>query len=425
MSLPKTADFESGLKRTRLVAMKRLALGLLVGVGVLFLACRLLIHRVPLLEWPQAFAEAAMIGALADWFAVVALFRRPFGLPIPHTAILLERKAEIARTLGGFVSENFLSCEVVASRLERIDLVGLAVGWIGGQAELIARSLCGSIPQILEVFNERDVSEFIHRQLQLYLGSVPLAPLAGRFLRVLTSGGKHEVLLDEGLKIAARMLDENAEHVCSSVEKHVPLPGDVFGLNLRRPVAEYVSRKMVLALQDFLHSAGQDRMHPVRRRFTERVEQLVSDLENSAEYFSRGEELKGELLGNAALKQYAGRVWTEVKDSILRAASTEGGPMEIKMANFLRNLASSLERDPAMVVKLNAWLRGAIAEMAERYRPSFGKLIEETVNGWDAVEMSAKLETEVGADLQFIRINGTLIGGLIGLLIHAVSRMLP
>ena len=166
-------------------------------------------------------------------------------------------------------------------------------------------------------------------------------------------------------------------------------------------------------------------MHPVRRRFTERVEQLVSDLENSPEYFSRGEELKGELLGNAALKQYAGRVWTEVKDSILRAASTEGGPMEIKMANFLRNLASSFERDPAMVVKLNAWLRGAIAEMAERYRPSFGELIEETVNGWDALEMSAKLETEVGADLQFIRINGTLIGGLIGLLIHAVSRMIP
>ena len=409
----------------RLRRMRRVATGLFLAVTLLFVCSRFGVRYWPWLGWVQAFAEAALVGALADWFAVVALFRHPFGLPIPHTAILVERKDSIAEALGRFVSENFLRREVVALRLEGVNLVGFAVGWIEREARVLARGFCDALPQVLEALNEREISGFILEQLRLHLGSIPLAPLAGRVLGVLTSGGKHEVLLDEALRMAARILDEHSAQVIASVEKQVPLPGDVFGLNLRRPVAEYVASKMVLALQDFLHSVGADRAHPMRRRFTERVERWVEELQRSPEYFSKGEEIKGELMRSPILGQYAERVGGDLRGWLVREAREPGGEMERRIAGVLEELARGLQRDEELAGRLNTWLRNGAAQLADRHRGRFGRLIEETVRGWDAAEMVVKLECEMGSDLQFIRINGTLIGGGIGLVLHALGKLIP
>lgn len=389
---------------------------------VLFVVSRLGMHRVPWLEWSQAFAEAAMVGALADWFAVVALFRHPLGLRIPHTAILVTRKAEIAHTLGTFVASNFLQKEVVASRLQRVDLVSLALGWIQQHAQDLSVRLCELVPRLLEGLQERPVAAWIQAQLRKQLEALPLAPLAGRMLGVLTAGGRHEVLLDEILRLASRFLEEHAERVCASVEKQVPLPDHMFGWEIRRPVAQFVAERLVRALQDLLRSASQDRHHPMRVRFHERVQRFVEDLKCSPEYARKGEEIKQELLQNQALEQYAQSVWQDARAWVLTAASERGGAMERHVAVFLEETASTLLADAALVERLNGWLRGALAELVDRHRVGFGEMIEETVNSWDGAMMSEKLENEVGADLQFIRVNGTLIGGVVGLLIHAVSR---
>ena len=422
-----TGDREgSGLKATRLVRMQRLALGLLGLMCVVFVAARLGARSVPWLHWVEAFAEAAMVGALADWFAVVALFRHPLGLPIPHTAILPTRKAEISKTLGLFVADNFLGRGVVEARLARVDLVALATGWMRANAGEVARVICGWVPRLLDSLKQEEVAGFIHRQLQTHLSALPLAPITGRVLGMLTSGGKHEVLLDEVLQQADRLLVEHAQSVQDSIEREVPLPDDVLGISLKgfkQPVAEWIAEKLISKVQALIRSAGSDREHPVRRRFTVRVEQLVADLQGSPEYFQKGEEIKRELLSNPALAGYAGKVWEEFQRWLLEQAQP-GGAMRGKIEAFVLEAADSLEKDAPVAGRLNAWLRTSLAGLVEKHRYGVGEMIEETVNAWDAGEMSRKLELEVGADLQFIRINGTLIGGLVGLLIHAVSQLL-
>lgn len=416
----------SGVKALRLVRMQRFALGLLGLMCIVFVAARLGASRLPWLHWVEAFAEAAMVGALADWFAVVALFRHPLGLRIPHTAILPTRKAEISKTLGRFVADNFLGRNVVEARLVKIDLVGLATGWMHAQAGDVARVVCGWVPRLLETLKEEEVAGFIHRQLQTHLSALPLAPIAGRVLGMLTSGGKHEVLLDEVLQQADRLLMEHANAVQDSIEREVPLPDEVLGISLKgfkQPVAEWIAEKLISKVQQLLRSAGSDREHPVRRRFTARVEQLVADLQGSPEYFQKGEEFKRELLLNPALAGYAGKVWDELQSWLLEQA-LPGGVMRSKIEAFVREAADSIGKDASVSERLNVWLRTALAGLVEKHRYGVGEMIEETVNAWDGEEMSRKLELEVGADLQFIRINGTLIGGLVGVLIHAVSRLL-
>jgi uncharacterized membrane-anchored protein YjiN (DUF445 family) len=407
--------------------MQRLALGLLCLMGVVFVAARLGASSMPWLHWVGAFAEAAMVGALADWFAVVALFRHPLGLRIPHTAILPTRKAEISKTLGLFVADNFLGRGVVEARLARVDLVALGTGWMRAHAGEVAGVICGWVPRMLAGLKQEEVAGFIHRQLQTHLSALPLAPIAGRVLGMLTSGGKHEVLLDEVLQQADRLLVEHARSVQESIEREVPLPDEVLGISLKgfkQPVAEWIAEKLISKVQALIRSAGSDREHPVRRRFTARVEQLVADLQGSSEYFHRGEELKRELLSNPALGGYAGRVWEELQRWLLEQARP-GGAMRCKIEVFVLEAAASFEKDAPVAGRLNDWLRTALAGLVEKHRYGVGEMIEETVNAWDGEEMSRKLELEVGADLQFIRINGTLIGGLVGLLIHAVARLLP
>lgn len=413
----------SDSKLRRLTQMRRGALALLLLMGVLFIAARLGVKQVPSLEWLQAFAEAAMVGAMADWFAVVALFRHPFGLPIPHTAILQTRQRHIAETLGGFVVENFLSPPVVHNRLERIDLVGWLLAWIGREAVVISDSLCGLVPRLLDSLNQSDVTEFIHNQLQRHVEALPLAPVTGHLLEALTSGGKHEILLDEVLHQADRLLAENATAIEGRIAANIPLPDIWIATEVKQMVAKYVAEKLIAEVQTVLSAAGKDREHPIRLKFTARVIQLVADLKESPEYFAKGEEFKRELLSNPALRSYATTVWEDSCRWLLEQTSRPGAGLQAKLAAFLKRMAESLLLDAAAVARWNIWLREKIGGVVETHRPSVGGMIEDTVNTWDGAELARKLELEVGADLQFIRINGTLIGGLCGLVIHAIGRL--
>ena len=420
---------ESTLKTARLCVMKRRALGLLLAMVVVYVACRVWVSSWPLLSWPNAFAEAAIVGGLADWFAVVALFRHPLGIPIPHTAILPRRKEHIAKTVAGFVVENFLSREVLLGRMAKFDFVAHAVGWVRREAAFVAGNLAGLLPRLLDSLDGAAVATVLHGEIVRQVANVPLAPLAGKLLGVLTTGGRHEVLLDEGLRLAGQLLAEHREAIEEAIRKEVPLPDYLLlpGLlsleQIKKSIATWVAQKLVDRVHLLLTEAASSRMHPVRRRFTQRVERLVEELQVSPEYLQKGEELKQELLSNPMLFEHIGRAWTELLRYLKGQLQGGGGRAVEVIADSVEALGAALEADPACGVRLNVWIKESACAWVQTHRPQFEETIRETIEGWDAAELSRKLELEVGADLQCVRMNGTLIGGCVGLLLHLCSKL--
>ncbi|NBV85942.1 MAG: DUF445 domain-containing protein [Verrucomicrobia bacterium] len=256
--------------------------------------------------------------------------------------------------------------------------------------------------------------------------ALPLAPFAGRLLKLLTENGKHEVLLDEILRQADRLLLENVPAIQKRIAQNLPLPDWPGVTDLKETIAEYIADRLIAEVQTVLQRAGSDRNHPLRRKFTARVEQLVTDLKESPEYLAKGEALKRDLLSNPALRTYAGTVWTEVRCWIEDQTRHPQSGLQVRLADFLKNLAGSASvREAAIAGGWNQWMCGVVAEQLERHRARAAEMIEAEVISWDGSKLADTLEAEVGADLQFIRINGTLIGGLVGLVIHALARLLP
>lgn len=413
----------------RLERMRLAATLLLAGMGGVFLLCCLGRARWEWLHWPQAFAEAALIGGLADWFAVVAIFRHPLGLRIPHTAVLRARKPEIARSIASFVVENFLARGVVASRLAGLNLARLGADWLQTEAAFFAGGICRAVPPMLASLNPGDITALIQNRLQKHVDALPLAPLAGRLLGILTAGGRHEVLLDEALLLAERLLHQHRSALEAGIRSEIPLPDYILVpmLSLEQvkgTIAAWVAEKLVSRMQEFLAAASRDRSHPVRAEFTARVNRLVLELQDSPDYLKKGEELKQELLSNAALKEYAEGIWVEIRGALEKAAAAgEDGALYRAVVSAIAAFAETLRSSGGGYSGLNAGLREWVCTLVESHSGAAGSFIEETVAGWDPEEMSRKIEEEVGADLQFVRINGTIIGGAAGLLIHAIGLL--
>jgi len=424
MMAPAHSSFDAKLER--LAKMRLLAGGLLLGMVALFVGAKYGVQQFPFLEWVRAFAEAAMVGALADWFAVVALFRRPLGLPIPHTAILPARKAQIASSLGEFIVENFLNPREVRRRAEGVDFMGFALRWVRQGSPEFALKLSAFVPQLLGLLDHKAVAAFIHSQLLDKLGALPLAPLAGELLELLTSGGKHEVLLDEVLEQCQRLLLEHEEPIRRGIEEEVPLPAEVLGISLkaiRAPIAGYIAGKLMTRVLGVLETALKQRDHALRRRFTERVGQFVRDLKTSPEYLAKGEAIKQGLLSNPALREYAADVWTEIRVRFSGRGEESVQGFGVQVDALIQGCAKILSEDEGLRSGINRWIRDVVEEFVGTHRHRFGLMIEETINSWDGQALSDKLELEVGADLQFIRMSGTLIGGLVGVGIHALSLL--
>jgi len=417
-------------KEARIRLMQRRALALLLSMFVLYLACHIGGSRVPWLLWPKAFAEAAIVGGLADWFAVVALFRHPLGIPIPHTAILPRRKAYIAATVAAFVVENFLARKVLLRHLGSVDVVALATGWLRRESSFLALHLAGLLPRLLDLVDQKALAAVIHGEMVRQAATVPLAPFTGKLLGVLTAGGRHEVLLDEGLRLAGQLLAEHRDSIEEAIRKEVPLPDyllvpGVFSFEqIKKSIAAWVAQKLVDRVHLLLTEAASSREHPVRQRFTQRVERLVEDLQVSPEYAKKGEELKAELLSSPMLYEYVEGASLELV-AYFKSRLEDGGP---RVAEALGRAATALgdavSADVELGLRINDWLKEAACDWVEIHRPQFEGVIRETIEEWDAAQFSRKLEIEVGADLQFVRMNGTLIGGSVGLILHLCSKLL-
>mgnify|MGYP001553089565 CR=1 FL=1 len=406
-----------------LIRMKLVALGLLVGAALVYVAASLLYGRHPAFGYIAAFAEAAMVGAIADWFAVVALFRRPLGLPIPHTAIIPSNKDRIGRNLAAFIVANFLSTEQVLAKLAQFDPAARLARWLAQprHAAGIATHLAAALVYGLGVLDDARVRAFFRATVVARLEQVDVSRLAGRLLDVMTADRRHQQLLDGVLQQLARMLDDEtlkaevAEVVAAEV-KYLRFVG------LDHMAGRYATEKMVAGVVRLVGEMGADPAHPLRVRFDEFIASFIERLKDDPEVHLKGEAIKQELLAHPALGSYLQGLWGEMIGWMQHDLASEASSIRAQVVLGTRSLGEKLAADRAMQGWINEQLRIAAPRWIERYREDIRGYIVARVADWNAAEMTQELERNIGRDLQFIRVNGTLVGGLVGLAIYAATQ---
>ena len=400
--------------------MKAVATGLLVVMALLFIAARALEHAYPAASWVKAFAEAGMVGGMADWFAVTALFRHPLGLPIPHTAIIPRNKDRIGEALANFLKENFLIAPVVARRMRNIDLAGAAGRFLQapqGQETRIRRGASRLIGDLAESLDDERLGGLVKGAISGRLKKMEVAPLLGHALASAINEDRHVPLLEAAIRWMARALDANEELIREMVHKRANWVLKLAGIDGR------IADSIVDGLKKLTIEMGTDPAHPVRVRVEAALVQLANDLQTNAETRARVETMKDDLLANRSVGLWIDTMWQKGRAAIISAARNPDAVMAGKMGEVLRSMGQSLERDPGMRRSINQFARRAVAGMAASYGGSIVKLVSETVRGWDARTVTDRLEGAVGRDLQYIRINGTLVGGLVGLVLHLLDRL--
>ncbi len=412
-----TADDE--IKRQRLASMKRMATGMLVLVAALFALSAYFESQYPWLAWVRAFSEAAMVGGIADWFAVTALFRHPLGIPIPHTAIVASRKDRIGTALGNFVQRNFLQREVVAQKIAAMKLGERAARWLAEpeNSRRLARHVASGLSGAVNVLKDDDVQGVVDRAVVSRLRTMQVAPLLARGFELLTTGGRHQSLLDDALKLAARFVAENEEVIRDRIKAESPwwVPG---------MVENRLHDRIVTGVENTLAAVAEDAEHPLRLRYDEAVQRFVESLRSSPDVIARAEELKLELLDHPSVGDFSREVWTDAKGRITRYAERlahEEHEEPDAIERWVSSLGRTVLADPALSAKVDSWVVELVTYAVEQARGEVAQLIATTVAQWDADATSSKIELQIGRDLQFIRINGTVVGGLVGLLLHALA----
>lgn len=397
--------------------MRQLATGLLVLMAVVFVAARLLHGTHPAVGFIGAFAEAAMVGAIADWFAVTALFRHPLGLKIPHTAIIPRNKERIGESLGNFLEHNFMSYEVVHGELERIDFAGSASSWLSqpDNARAVADQLTSAVPVLLRMVEDKDAALFLQDALSGALRDVKLAPLLSRLLSVLAAGGQHHALLEKLLEVVAAALEANRPYIRQKVHDHSPkwIP---------KAIDEKFYERLMAGVGNILAEI-QDEDSEWRARFQAATDELIENLATSPDYEVKLRGLLDRSLGHPLFRNYAGQVWDDVRVRLLADTTSGSSKVAAHIDLALRAFASALARNEAVQFKLNEWIRTFAAETIVAKRELLVGLVRRVIRSWDADTLSRKFELHVGRDLQYIRINGTLVGGLVGLLLHGVGLL--
>jgi uncharacterized membrane-anchored protein YjiN (DUF445 family) len=404
-------------RRARLlVVTRRRATGLLVVVAAVFALSTAFVDQARWLSWVQATAVASLVGGLADWFAVTALFRRPLGLPIPHTAIVVERKDRFAETLGAFVQESFLTPDAVTTRLRSAAAIPRAAAWLADEDH--ARQLAGRGVEALvgaaDLVRDADVHDLLDGVVRRRIEQVPLAPLAGRALEQLTRDRRHEPVLDAGLAGLSRYIATHGKDIHRRLGAQSPwwLPGPLTD----RMVARLLARSEVV-----LADMAANRHHPVRRQLSDGLVNLAQQLQDDPEMRRRGEELKAEFLAQPTVRELAATVWTEVKDELRAQSVHPDSELRRRMADLIARTGRRLATDTDLTTAVDRALAAAVKVVLTTFDEELIALVTSTVARWDAHDTAYRLELLLGPDLQYIRINGTVFGALAGLALHAIA----
>ena len=404
---------------TRLRDLQRMrffATALLVLMFLIFVATSYAETQWPWLAYPRAFAEAGMIGACADWFAVVALFRHPFGIPIPHTAIVPRSKERIGVAIGRFTANNFLSPRVLAERIREVDIAGWISRWLAkpGNAHSIAQRAASVLQQVVRSLPREDVNAFLTSAARYGVEAMPAAPLASRLLALVWAHGEMQTLIEHGISYASAALVRNRETIKQKVSERSSrlIPKWVDGIMADRIVAG-----LTRALEEM-----REPNHPWRVELSTAVEKLIADLATNPDMLARGEELKARILENPVVVKQIDTMWGEIEDKL--DAVTSSNRLFEMLEQSLLTASERLATDEHIGEGINRWLRVAILRTVAPRRAEIAAFIRKVVENWDAETLVKRIELQVGRDLQYIRINGTLVGGLVGLIIFSVARWL-
>lgn len=404
--------------KTRMYAV---ATGLLVLMAATYLTARIYEPVHPAIGFVRAFAEAAMVGGLADWFAVTALFRHPLRLPIPHTAIIPKNKDRIGDTLALFLRDNFLTPAVVARRMRNLDIAAATGRFLttapdgGGRFKAGASRIAGDL---ISAFDDERLGGMMKSTLESRIRELDLAPLLGQALGAAIANNRHLPLLDGIIRWAGRTLRHNEDLLRDMVHKRAGSILRWTGLD------ENLANAIIDGLHKMLDEMASDENHPLRAKAEEGLAQLAIDLQDDPKMKARVANIRDEMLENPAMRNWLDGLWEQARAALLRAARDPDAALAGKFGEALRQLGETLQSDDTLRITINRFARRTAVGATASYGDGIVRLVSDTVRSWDAQTITDRVENAVGRDLQFIRINGTIVGGLVGLALHAVDLWL-
>ncbi|MBJ7443237.1 MAG: DUF445 domain-containing protein [Sphingobium sp.] len=405
---------------TSVRGMQIFATAILLAMGLLFIAARSTVHWHPAIGFVQAFAEAAMVGGLADWFAVTALFRHPLSLPIPHTAIIPRNKDRIGETLANFLRDNFLTPAVVARRMRGMDVAAAAGRFLASPSAGDGRLREGAsrlIADMLEALDQERLGGMVKGAIGQRLRGINIGPLVGQAIEAAMRDGRHAPVMDGIIHWADRTVEANDHMIRQMFRERA-------GKVLRwTGFDENLANALFNGLRKMLAEMAADPGHSLRLKAEEGMAKLAFDLQFDIETQAKAAQIRDEILDNPAMQRWIDGLWEQARSGLLRAVRDPGKAMAGRLGEALRQLGGTLQEDARLRHVINRFVRRAAVGATATYGDAIVRLVSDTVRGWDAGTITNRLEGAVGRDLQYIRINGTLVGGLVGLIIHAIDTL--
>ena len=419
LSMPEMAGDDE--RRHALRKMKMVAVGLLLGAALVFLAC-VIWQKYEAPAWVgyvRATAEASMVGALADWFAVTALFRHPLGLKIPHTAIIPNKKDQIGESLGEFVQSNFLTGPVLAEKLRQIG-VSERIGQLIAEpanARKLGSTIGAAIEGATEIMNDDDVQAAIDSLIVSRVRETPAAPIVAKLIDIAVEGGNHQHMMTAALRGMTKFLEDNKVVFRQKLAEETPewVPNWV---------DDRIFAKMFNGVQSFIADVAADENHELRRQFDSRVNEYAEDLRTNPVTAAKVDAIKEDVLSHPAVKEWSASLWSAIKRHLVELSNDAESPLRQQIEATVMRFGTMLTTDQVLRHKIDGWVERSVLYVVEQYKDDVADLISGTVARWDTVETSKRIELQVGRDLQFIRINGTVIGGLAGLVIYTTAQLI-
>ncbi len=411
------------MDRERARALRRIkavALALLLAMAALFCVARHFEPTHGAWGYVAAFAAAAMVGGLADWYAVVALFRRPLGLPIPHTAIIPRNHERIADNLGSFIETNFLAPDAVERKLGEVDFAGQIADWLSDRdrSAALADFVVKLLPQTLAAIDETGARRFFGERLRAGLQRVEIAPLAAGLLAAVTESGRHQRVLNELLVALDKLLTDEATlaRLREKIRQELPTLFKFY------QAESYLLRKIVASTAAFIEEARTDAGHPLRQEFDRFVTGFIDRLRHSRKFAARAEAMKRELLARPEVETLAEGAWDSLRSFLEGDAASGQSQVRRQLEIMLVDVGRQLGSDQAMRLEINRGMVRLLSDFVQRQKSGVGRFIADQVRSWDIDVLVGRIELTVGRDLQYIRFNGSLIGGLAGLALHALEQ---
>jgi len=413
-----TFTTQDPVRLAELARMKLLATGLLLAMTAVYLASAYLEQFYYWASFVNATAEAAMIGAVADWFAVTALFRHPLGLKIPHTAIIPTRQNDIARQFGEFVQVNFLSEAVITEKIRSMNLSRRVAAWVvePANARAVAEHVTAGLAGVVRVINDDSIQQMIESRVEDKIRTTSFAPMIGDLLTFITSGKRQQDLFDGAVGMGLYLLEDSDRDIRDKVAEETPwwFPDSV---------DKAIYHRITRSVSKMLYDMQVDIFHPLRVRLMTVVKQFLDDLKHSEDIREKEIEIKEDLLQAPAVIDFTSSLWRDIKDVLISQSEHPDAELKKAIEDAVIRFGASILEDPALAAKIDGWAEDSARYLITNYGHEIAALISDTIDGWDPAATSEKIEEHIGKDLQFIRINGTVVGGLVGLFIYCLHEL--